>query len=307
MKLNYKSFILVLATLIAGGCSDKTEWTPGPEVEQTMGVYFDALSSYDYVFTPGDDMSLSFNISRINSDEPATVPIKVLSAPQGVVIPENVAFNAGQETVKVVLDLTDLPIKTNDKIKLEIDPAYSFIYSKGTSTLTLGVTYSDWELLADNVRVKYTNYSNVETYPSTTCQLRVLEGTDKMKFTNFMDSGVDLYFTLKQTSLTYPTIVPYKNVQYIDADSNYLDVNDKNITDWENYDWYLYDEFNVTWPQWYIGDSTTLIEFAEFFGDGYCYMSLEEGWASFCGYVSIDNGNWTGIYVNLFFDAITTD
>ena len=115
-----------------------------------------------------------------------------------------------------------------------------------------------------------------------------------------MDSGVDLFFTLKQTALTYPTIVPYKNVQWVDG----YDPDDKNITDWEVYDWYFYDAVNSSWPQWYIGDSDTLIEYAEFYGDGYCYMSIDDGWAQFCGTLSIDNGNWTGVYVNLFFEAL---
>lgn len=290
MKFKFKPYILIGATLLTVSCSDKEDWTPGEQENKTIGVYFDEMENYSYIIEPDDSRLITINLGRVDSESAATVPIKALKCPEGVVIPQSVSFEAGQQNASFDIDVSPIPLKSAEKIVLQIDPAYSSLYAAGTSMLTLDVNLTGgWVLLADNVSVTYDGTTN---YPAETTQIYALDGANHFKIPNFMNSGIDLLFEVSDTTSDYPDLLPYSNAQW------YAQLFPGDNDDYKC--WYLYDSKNEEYPNWSPDGSAPLIDYAMFYGNGYSYIGLNEGYGSL--YVSLDfmdgTSGWSFIYLS---------
>lgn len=293
MKLGLKPYILLAAPLLMASCSDSDKWEPGPQENNTMGVFFRQLDKYDYSLEPDDNHIVTVNVGRIDSKEAATVPLKVLSCPEGVAIPESVSFDAGEEETSFTIDLTAMPSKTSGEVKLQIDPAYSTLYGQGSSLLEMNVTITgQWIVLADNLVLDYSK--GTYAYPDQTTELLMLEGTQRFKIPNFMNSGVDLVFTVDDPTKSDANIIPFTNcVWYEDLYPEYDD---------EYECWYLYDTATQTYPMWSPDGSEPYITYAMFYGVGYSYIMMKEGYGYFTIAADYDNGKSGWCDVVLTFD-----
>ena len=155
MKSIYKFLFIAPTVLLLAACSDKDNWQPGEATPSSnMGVFFTNLDKYDITIEADDARVFTINLGRIDNTEAASVPLKVVSCPEGVAVPAAVEFEAGDETASFDIDATDMPLKTKGDVILQIDPAYAAIYGAGSSQMTLKLTTTGgWELLADNVTV----------------------------------------------------------------------------------------------------------------------------------------------------------
>lgn len=294
MKLRYNIYMLVAGVSLITSCSDSDNWEPGPQEYDTMGVFFRQLSKCDLTIEPDDNHIVVVNVGRCNSDEAATVPLKVVSCPEGAVIPESVSFDAGEENTSFIVDLTGMPYKTTGDVKVQIDPEYSTIYGEGSSVIEMKVTMTGpWIVLADNLRMDYSKGTYV--YPDDETELLVLEGTHRFKISNFMNSGLDFVFTVDDSTKKKANIVPYTNYIWYD----------EVFPDQENTygSWYFYDSDNHKYPVWSPDGSDPKISYAMIYGSGYSYIQMSKGY----GYISIatdyDDGSIGWGDVILHFDA----
>ena len=296
MKSIYKYLFIASTPVILSACSDKDKWEPGEPAPANMGVFFTDLNKYDVTIEADDPRVFTVGMGRIDATESASVPIKVVSCPEGVVIPSTVEFEAGKETTSFEIDVNDMPLKTSGNIILQIDPAYAALYGAGSSQMTMKVTTTGgWEVVADDVVISC--YLN--SYPDLSATMYVLEGTDRFKIPDFMGSGTDLVFTVSNTSLSSPVIFPYTNCKYYyDLWSSYEDD--------EDYPWYFYNTEKAAYPAIWTPDGwSKSIEYLTFYvyddGDKGCYFGINRGYGMMTAYIDFADGSGTWEYFEFNF------
>ena len=297
-------FQVLLAAAAAAGmtaCSDSDDWTPGPQAAPgCMGVYFGELSSYDITLGPDDSRLVAVTVGRSKTDEAATVPITIIEAPEGVVIPASVDFDADQQATQFFIDLENMPSKSSGTISLALPDDLTSPYAAGTSSISLKVAISGaWIPVSNSVTL-----STDGVYPDMTTRLLYLDGTNTFKVPDFFGSGVDFIFTMSSPGNGWTYIKPSTN--YIDAKQAYPDFG------WGDYPyeggWFLYDTANAEYPYW-SPDGVTFPEiYLLEFEDDYCYMQLIEdeannGFIYLNPYIYYYDGG--GKFINMTFSFTT--
>lgn len=258
-------FVSALA-LAAAGCSDD-DWEPGPDTDPAcMGVYFGEISSYDMTIGPDDSRLIPVTLGRGRSDEAATVALTVAQKPEGVVIPESVSFEAGQQTATFYIDLENMPSKSSGTVSLTLPPDMISPYAAGTGELTFKVSVSGaWIPVAEDVVL-----TSGGAYPDMTTRLLYLDGTNTFKIPDFFGSGLDLTFEMTNPGNGWTYFKPTSN--FIDANTAYADFG------WGAYPyaggWFLYDTANAEYPYWSPDNATFPEIYLLEFEDSYCYMQL---------------------------------
>lgn len=289
MKLYNKLILLASGLLMLTSC-DSDDWNAGEEVADNMSVYFPNQGKYSYELEDNDSRNITVTVKRAKASEAADVPLKVLESPEGVVVPGTVHFDAGSTESAFNVDCSGLQQRDPGKLVVAIDPAYANIYSAGTTSLQLNLSLAaPWLLLSDDIDIVY--YIS-DLYPQTPTSLYVQEGTDHFKLTNFMNSGLDLKFTLKEPS-EETMVVPYENALM------YSEVYPEDDDEYEM--WYFYDSVNDEYPSWSITGGEPDIDYVEFYGT-YSYFNLYEGYAFFSNYINFLDGSYVGGSFYLYFD-----
>lgn len=292
MKLLYKSLLTVSALLTLGACSSDDAWLPGDADVPTMGVFFKGLDKYNVTVEADDSHVFTGQVERLDATEEATVPLKVVSCPEGVLVPESVYFAAGETSATITIDVTDMAPKTSGTVTLEIDPAYASMYGAGSSVLSMNIEITGgWVLLADDLKLEY-YYGK---YPDETTELYALEGSNRFKIPNFMNSGIDFVFTVSSTTYSYPYIIPYTN--YVYSESEY---------DIEDEGWYLYDTANASYPaNWTPVGGTKELEFITIYtfdGEDYAsWIGVNKGLGELTCYFDYADGTGAWEYIELTF------
>ncbi len=295
MKSTYK--YLFIGALFLTACSDSDNWEPGEPEPSNMGVFFTDLDKYDITIEADDSHVFSIGLGRIDNTEAASVPLKVVSCPEGVVVPASVEFKAGEETTSFEIDATDMPLKTKGDVILQIDPQYAAIYGAGSSQMTLKLTTTGgWELLADDVVIS----CYIANYPNVTASLYVLEGTDRFKILDFMGSGTDLVFYAADTSVKNKVVFPFTNYKY------YYELWPDSYEDDEDYPWYFYDTEKAAYPAiWTPAGWPKSIEYLTFYiydgEDKACYFNFNTGYGTLESYIDFADGSGAWEYFELNF------
>lgn len=286
------------ALLTLGACSSDDAWLPGDPDSSTMGVFFKGLEKYDVTVEVDDSHVFDVEVNRLDATDAATVPLNVISCPEGVIVPDAVDFAAGETSATFEIDVTEMPTKSSGTVALQIDPAYASMYGAGSSTLSMNVTITGgWELLSDDVKIScYINTS----YPDLTAELYVLEGSNRFKIPDFLGSGTDLVFTMSDTSLTSPVIFPYTNCKY------YYELWPSDYEDDEDYPWYFYDTEKAAYPAiWTPAGWPKSIEYISFYvydgSDKGSYVSLKNGYGTMESYIEFADGTGTWEYFEFNF------
>lgn len=297
MKLLYKSLLSASLLLLLGACSSDDKWEPGQPDQTKMGVFFTSMEKYNVTVEADDSHVFTVEVGRIDATDAATVPLKVISCPEGVVVPQAVEFEAGQETSSFMIDVNDMPLKTTGDIVLQIDPAYAAMYGAGTSEMSLTVTIAGgWVVLADDVEISC--YIN-DSYPVLTTTLWNLEGSNRFKIPDFLGSGVDLVFFASDPTLSYPVIYPFTNYKYYyELWSSYEDD--------EDYPWYFYNTEKAVYPSiWTPEGWPKSIEYLSFYlydgTDKGCYFGINKGYGSMEAYIEFADGSGTWEYLEFNF------
>ena len=302
MKPRYNSTIFAAATLLLGSCSD-TKWEPGPEVAETMGVYFNLLEKPDILVLDDSDRTATVTLSREKTDEAATVPLKVVSCPEGVTVPTSVEFAVGQKTASFEVSIKDMPQGSSGSLAMQIDPAYANIYAAGTSEMSMNITVSaGWILLADDLVLNQSYEDNTYIFPNQHTSLYVLDGANRFKIPDFLNSGLDFVFTVPSPNDTYPIIVPTTNCLF------FSDLYGEDDDDYHS--WYFYDTAKASYPVWSIDNSDLLVEYMSIdsYEDGQeylpdTYVNINGGDGTISTFIEFSNGDAKYHWVMMTFTA----
>lgn len=278
MEVKYfkKLGLLLMAVLILAGCKKEDGWEPGPEIEEgNMSVYFEPLSSYDLKLSAEDDKLVEVNVSRIKTDDAATVKLNLESVPEGVVVPEEVKFEAEQKTVKMFIDLSNMPEGVKGQVKISLPSDMSSPYTAGSSKITLDVYLAPWITIASKVTYEFRD----QTFE---CVLQMMEGTNIFRIPDFMGSGLDFVFRQETPGLSKTNMILLKNIQETD------------------YGWALYDEKNGEYPEWSPDGAEPLIYYMDIQATGgYCVVDFANGYIYIGPTVEYTDGSWE--YADYYF------
>lgn len=277
-----------MVLLMAGGCSDSDDWTPGPQDNETgVSAYFEKPSQTSYVFdssSSADYMTFPVTVSRQVTDNAVSIPITLTSDVDGFSAPSTVDFAAGAATASFDVACSGLPDGKRANVTITLDPAQTDIYGEGLYAVEYSVIKSDWVEISDNVRYLYNSM-----YPNTSGKMYILDGTHLFKLTDFFGSGLNVEFNCDTPDAT--AFVPVSNADYENVDDEDKDYNG----------WYLYDEANVDYPEWTPGDAEgyTPISYLLLYAnadDSYCQMIYDSstlyGYMSFTTGVILADGGW---------------
>lgn len=298
MKNKYKIIGLLPAVVLLSACDDD-KWEAGPEVEANMGVYFSSQSAYSYEIEPDDSHLLELKLARINDSVAMSVPLTVVSCPEGVTVPQSVSFEAGSRTASFFVDVTNMAEKSSGAVEIKLDQAYTNVYAAGTSSIRLDVLMTGgWIPVCDELNVRYEDLSFNSVMPKQTTQLLQLDGTYKFKIVDFMYSGLDLYFNVADISEHQTSgsseIVPYKNT--ISFTEVFPDEED------EYNMWVFYDTDKQEVPVWTPPGSDLAVATTEFYsGKTYQQISFSKGTGKFRGTVDYEDDSWSYLYIDFTF------
>lgn len=246
MKPIYKLLSAACVLLMAGGCSDSNDWTPGPEDTETgVSAYFERPSQTSYVFdssASADEMIIPVTVSRQVTSNAVSVPIILNTDAEGFSAPSAVSFAEGESSASFDVLCSGIPQGKQTSLTITLDPTQTDVYGIGLYSVEFSVIKADWIEIADNLRYLYTDYySGANIYPATYEKLYILEGTHTFKLPNFFGSGLDVTFNCDTPDET--VMIPLINADF------------ENVSDDDKADmgWYLYDEANQTYPQWVPG------------------------------------------------------
>lgn len=261
MKSIYKwlmAAIMMPAALIS--CSDDDDFTAGPAPDPNcMSVFFPASNATSFTLLPDDSRIIPITIKRAKADQAASVPLNFtadLGGEEGkFIIPSNAEFAAGSDQTTVDIDCSELPLKKTCTLTLSLPDEYVNPYAAGTGSASFSVTLTGaWQVWGKDVKFTFSSY-----YGTISGDIMAVEGTNMVKFVNFMNSGLDLPFQL--TGSDFSTIYPT---------DNFISYNDAFGTTDDAYNcWLLFDTANNTYPVWAPDGS-----------DNYIYNLITYGWNS---------------------------
>lgn len=155
MKMKLFKLTLIVAGLtifLFNSCTEEfPEREPSPVTpSDCVGIYFPSSNTTSYEIEP-TVTSIPVTISRVNKSDAITVPITVVKNPNNVfVIPQSVAFTAGQETTtfNVTYPTAEDGVKYTFEIAVEgekfVDP-YKIV--SGAPSVAKSVTKIKWNVL----------------------------------------------------------------------------------------------------------------------------------------------------------------
>lgn len=259
-------------------------------------IYFPKAESYYYEFLGDDDKEITVEMARLNYKEALEVPVRVETTAEGFSVPETISFEAGQESVKFVVDCSEIPPKQMCELKITVDESMQTPYAAGSSAYEAKVMIlGSWVVIASDVTYTY-DY----LYTQSSGTLMQLEGTERYKLTNFLGSGLDLPFELGYKSGNRYVISPISNyMTYEEASPGYN--NDPYVS------WYFYDSENQYWPSWSPDGNETEIDYALIYGMDnddktmYTYINFVKGNGKVTISAELSDGSYPWIYADLAF------
>lgn len=107
LKTLYSTLPLAVLALMTAACSDDDDYRPGtPTAADTPALYFEPETPSSFFFQTGQsDYSLDITVYRAHGDDELTVPVKVLYAAPALIIPQDITFEAGQNSTLLTLNI----------------------------------------------------------------------------------------------------------------------------------------------------------------------------------------------------------
>lgn len=291
MNSRYTKALAAFAILIsATSCSDD-KWEPGPDVApDCMSVYFEPMNSYNLIVEPDDSRLIPLTVGRSKTDDAATVNLIVNSCPEGVVVPQSVDFEAGEQAKTVFIDIENMASKSSGTISLAIPENMSSPYSAGNAEISLNVTVSGaWMLVARDAVVSFSqNYADMKT------NIYMLDGTHNFKLPDFLGTGFDFTFTVDSPGSGNLRFVPL---------TNFVDVHDRWGSDYEYNGWFLVDPATGEYAQWSPDGGYPGVQDMEFDSD-YSYFNVAGGIAYFSTYTTFADASAAFVDINISFTPL---
>lgn len=209
IKFGFLSLVVILGLVSCNG--NDYDYTPADEAGQ-----------YNIGFVGEKNMTLAMDanevqvtLNRTDDSEEQTIPLKVITAPDFVTVPETVTFAAGEKQATVSLALGEGMIPcTTYKIQLAIDPKYSQPYNTAEAqpaVVDFTIYKEDYELVAKaqftssvawkatwDADIEYSPYLNLYRIPDL-----IAEGTNY--YFHFADDGDNQEFWFTDASGAHKT------------------------------------------------------------------------------------------------------
>lgn len=232
MKLIDISKYLMLAALsfLTVSCGEDDDYQPGAPVSpDCMKVFFYGDNEHNYILDPeslGDDYSVELRVGRKNTSQSADVPVVVELADECFSIPSTVHFDAGAEEALLKVSFPGIPMRTQKQFHIRIAEEYTDPYDatiEGIGRFNGRILVSEWvKVIKDGL---FYNGNMMYAYTD----IWWLAGANRFRFSNFLDSGLELMFEIKSaafspsnTSTWKGTITPLNNFKRRNASSWYF-------------------------------------------------------------------------------------
>ncbi len=298
--LRYTAGILSVClafTLASCGDDNDNDYTPGaPTAEGAVGAYFDSSNSKSFILEPEDE-SVEVSVSRKDTTGAAVVPITLVSCDTAAItVPDKVEFQAGEKTKTLTISTKNLNHKKEYGFKLAIGESAADHYAiqDGATTYSSTVVVSQWEKVKEGLKFYYKGNDRM---PVTYSDLYQLDGVNQFYLTNFMGSGVSMYFSISSKTLKVDNpetwageLVPVNGKGAAVYDYGYYKMNyvwlgsDDNGADIFN--WSV-DGVNINYFDWYGG--------YDYAADS--YINYSQNYIYLNGYVSSDvTENYVEVY-----------
>ena len=281
----YNIMYAMVAMILATACDDKNDsnYEPGlPTADGSMAVYFADSNPTEFIFQPGEATEVEIGVSRLKGVETAAEVPLVVTADEGLSVPATASFAAGESSATVKVTFGNLVESRKYNLMVTVPEEYADHYTikAGATTYSGYIMVAAWESISDNVKMTWTTKGVTSEF---TTSFQQLGNTNRFRFPNFLNSGVDYIFTIGSNSTayagyncitTYANYEPYEGTEAKGA--------------------YLFDDATQSYPTWSVADGT--IELAT--------ISILEDYGTTTGYSCISITRRSG-YVYLYFSDYT--
>lgn len=253
-----KNIVYLLAVLIGltlAGCSDDDSYEPGPQTSPNcMQVYFLNTNEASKVIDATDEHAITLEVGRKQTAAAATVPIKILSHDEVLSIPETVEFAAGQSVSTIKISFPNAATATTYAYRIELDGS-EFIdpYTKleGSYKFSGSVLIAKWD-----VAIKEATFTFGSIFSAFKQDILQMEGTNKYKIENYLNSGTDLVFNVDPATGAISMIGGYQSSATA---------------------WYFYnnDTEKIPIPCFPAGPDISINSFYLYLGASYTYLNMK--------------------------------
>lgn len=255
---NHTKHMLFLAAMTAmiTACDNEVPYEEGQATAaDCMNVRFSPDNEMNFVFGEEDaaaaDYSVELTLIREKTDADADVPVEIVSADECMKLETPVAhFNAGEETANIRISFEGIQKFVEKKCYIKIPDEYVNLYQEepdGTGYSMVKVILSEWRKIIKDADVwGYKGYSGYY------CDIYWLVGLNRFRFTNFMESGLDVTFRIDGGN--FNADVPSTWNGYLTPLDNFEvrdDASTSGGTEPHLY-WYLYDDVKGERPVYYL-------------------------------------------------------
>ncbi|MEY8608691.1 hypothetical protein AALM74_05870 [Parabacteroides segnis] len=253
-----KNIIYLLTGLIGlafTGCSDDDSYEPGPQTSPNcMQVYFLNTNEATKVIDASEEYAITLEVGRTQTASAASVPIKIISQDEVLSIPTNVEFTAGQSVSAVKISFPNAKTATTYSYRIEIDGnEYVDPYAvlDGSYKFIGSVLVASWQVAIKNATFKFGSI-----FPEFKQDILQMEGTDKYKIENYLNSKTDLVFTVDPTTYVISPVGGYQSSATA---------------------WYFYnnDTEKIPIPCFPTGSDISINSFYLYLGASYTYLNLK--------------------------------
>ena len=148
-------FFVMAAALCLTSCEKKVERDPSPEAP-VDAVAFQTSGASAELDKLNDPLQHEVVLVRTtNIDAAATVPIEIVSADPGFVIPSEAKFEAGQKTTSIIVTFAEAEDHKKLSFTIAIPEKLQHPYSTGTATHTYSVILTNWSAPQKGVLTDY--------------------------------------------------------------------------------------------------------------------------------------------------------
>ncbi len=155
-------FFVMAAALCLTSCEKKVERDPSPEAP-VDAVAFQTSGASAELDKLNDPLQHEVVLVRTtNIDAAATVPIEIVSADPGFVIPSEAKFEAGQKTTSIIVTFAEAEDHKKLSFTIAIPEKLQHPYSTGTATHTYSVILTNWSAPQKGIFIDY-SIANVYT------------------------------------------------------------------------------------------------------------------------------------------------
>ncbi|MDH6341740.1 hypothetical protein M2480_000803 [Parabacteroides sp. PFB2-12] len=198
----YLSLLAVVATTLFCACSNDDNYSPGEQNDpNTMAVFFPTNNRNVIVLSNQDEYKIDILVSRLKSDQAATVPVKVIKKDEVFVVPESVVFQAGQAESTITVTFPSAETASYSFILGIEGKEYVDQYSivDGHSQYDCTIHIEKWE-----VAISQATFGFASLFEPEKVDILKQDGLNRYKIVNYLKSGFDFVFSIDENMNIVP-------------------------------------------------------------------------------------------------------